>query len=267
MIILPSFILLLIMLVQNEWIISVKAILDGSTVDKNEFPFTASFQNISKNNEHFCGGIIVHEMFILTAAHCIAGKVIKDIRVVAGSRDLKSIKEYKNVRRIIQIFKNPNYNKPLPRDNDIALVKLDGPYKMDKCISKAKLVPEDYRIPDDLIVHIIGWGVTKSDIKAACGSLKKTKVIVLSHSQCTELYAGKVKVSNTVFCTTHNSKKNRGACYGDSGGPVLKDKTVVIGVISVNYAKAKCGDKNHPDLQTNVAKYRKWIDNIIFSNI
>ncbi|XP_058807482.1 trypsin Tyr p 3.0101-like [Phymastichus coffea] len=184
MIILPSVILLLIMLVQNEWMIDVEAIVDGVTVDKNEFPFA-----------------------------------------------------------------------------------LDSPYTFDKYITKAELVPKGYYIPNDLTVNIIGWGVEKSDTTTPSRSLKKTQVTVLSHSKCIELYTGKVKVSDTVFCTAHNRKNNRGICYGDSGGPVVKDKTVVIGVISVNYAKTKCGDKNHPDLQTNVAKYRQWIDNTIFNNI
>lgn len=50
-------------------------IFGGEMVNQNEFPFIASLRYI-RSAKHFCGGSIITENWILTAAHCIEKYVI-----------------------------------------------------------------------------------------------------------------------------------------------------------------------------------------------
>ncbi|XP_058799270.1 mite allergen Der p 3-like [Phymastichus coffea] len=262
--ILPSVISVLTFLVQNERMSSVEAIVGGSTAAWNQFPFAASFQNISKNNEHFCGGTLIHPNFILTAAHCFAGKDIKNIRVVVGVANLKSKITDKYIRKIAKVFINPYYNKPLPRNNDIAIIKLNSPYQLDKDIKKAVLASVPYSGYYNLTAHIVGWGVQKTECRIPSSRLRKAKVKLLERSKCVRLYENIVKVNDKVLCTFHSNKKNTGICKGDSGGSVIRHKNILIGVISANYLKAKCGDQHYPDLHTEVSKFKIWILSTIY---
>lgn len=45
-------------------------IIGGTAVDISQVSYTASLTKVG-TNEHFCGGSIIHSMFILTAAHCV----------------------------------------------------------------------------------------------------------------------------------------------------------------------------------------------------
>ena len=62
---------------------SRERIVNGVQVVKNEFPFMVSLQNWKE--DHICGGVLLKEWAILTAAHCCAQKGPEDELLIAAA--------------------------------------------------------------------------------------------------------------------------------------------------------------------------------------
>lgn len=64
-------------------------IVGGNSATKGEFPWLASLQyRTAYSFIHFCGGAIINEYWIITAAHCLNGVNENGISVVAGEHNL-----------------------------------------------------------------------------------------------------------------------------------------------------------------------------------
>lgn len=59
-------------------------IVGGSTIDIIDVPWQVSLKNIANGNNHFCGGSIISDMWIITAAHCVVGQNANNIKIHAG---------------------------------------------------------------------------------------------------------------------------------------------------------------------------------------
>lgn len=96
----------------NDW-----RIVGGEPAAPGQFPFQVSLRNFGS---HSCGGSILNEKWVLTAAHCVAGSASQNIQIVAGSTKLNSGGE------TYQIEKITTHEKYDPRKlkNDIAVLKV-----------------------------------------------------------------------------------------------------------------------------------------------
>merc|ERR1719244_766207 len=63
-------------------------IVGGQEVEPHSIPYQVSLQLKSYQNWHFCGGAIISNDYVVTAAHCCDGQDVSDIQVVAGEHDL-----------------------------------------------------------------------------------------------------------------------------------------------------------------------------------
>lgn len=97
-------------------------IVGGSEIDISTVPWQVSLKNVAQWNQHFCGGSIISSRWILTAAHCVYGKSVNNIKIHAGSTNQTQLTngQYINASQIII---HPNYNST-NSDNDIALIQL-----------------------------------------------------------------------------------------------------------------------------------------------
>lgn len=64
-----------------------KEMLMGSIIAKDQVPFVAG---VEYNREIICGGVIVSQEYIFSAAQCFSGKNIDDISIIVGSSASKS---------------------------------------------------------------------------------------------------------------------------------------------------------------------------------
>lgn len=105
-----------------------ESIVGGDEARDGQFPYQVFLKVCGS---HYCGGSILSERFILTAAHCVVyddGSFLTDpMEVVAGTNDLESTSKHKVDVHVIEVFVPKGYyakNRNKIRNGDIAIVKV-----------------------------------------------------------------------------------------------------------------------------------------------
>ena len=98
-----------------------QAIVGGQGANAGEYAYQVSIQ--SAWGSHFCGGSVIDDTWILTAAHCMVGETPDNVRVETG---LLRLSQGGEVHSVAEIIVHQNYN-PNTMHNDIALIRLSNP--------------------------------------------------------------------------------------------------------------------------------------------
>ncbi|KAJ9580881.1 hypothetical protein L9F63_023942, partial [Diploptera punctata] len=225
-------------------------IYNGMMSYLGQYPFQVSLQ---RNDSHVCGATILTPIWMLTAAHCFMSKDgaqfngTKNYTILAGTIDLREA----GIRRPVAEIVLHAFNAKLAI-NDIALVRLEKPLPFNGHISAVELPINDTVVEEGTTVTVIGWGKTE---KGSSSAILRTVDI--------ELYT--IKTCNGLLRTPPNKNDicagittgGKGACVGDSGGPLLMNG-VQEGIVS--WGSKKCASLPYPlGVYTNVALYVDWI--------
>ncbi|MDD1517588.1 MULTISPECIES: serine protease [Bradyrhizobium] len=193
-------------------------IIGGIDAKPGEFPHQVSlmFKNDGGTpgvERHFCGGSIISDQWVVTAAHCVATMigVQQYISVGAGSIDLNELEEFD----LDEIWVHPKYNAS-SMDYDFALLKIRSSFA-------EREIPVVSRADDQLInvgdvAVITGWGVDASG--AIQRILKKADVKVIERTDCNDADSYDGKITGRMICLGLKAG-GKDACQGDSGGPAL----------------------------------------------
>jgi len=229
-------------------------IVGGEIATAHEFPWQVG---MFMDGAYFCGGSILNEEWVLTAAHCTDGH--KQIEVIAGAQLINEV-EATQVRQIsTDFFEHPNWNSALLR-NDLALIHLPEPLTFNEFIAPVclpKRSSPDLQTGD--IMTSSGWGKTSdSPFGGIASELHKVTLPVKDHDECAAYY-GSAIITDSVVCL--DTEGGHGNCNGDSGGPltwVEEGRTVTRGITSF-VASAGCLS-GYPDGDTKVKSYLDWIE-------
>lgn len=252
-------------------------IVNGKPTKEGEFPWQVYIVervvNASQASSiHVCSGAIIHQRFVLTAAHCVLHKGIeKYLVVIANTHDLTKMPVEGKLLRVKKLIVHPNMTQlPPPEHNDIALLELSKDIKWSNTIRPVCLPDKNTdRRADDLDGHtvtIAGWGRITEDANAKVtqeDTLQKLTVKVLSRSKCQTWYQKELnstfKLTDSHLCAGSRSGK-KGTCLGDSGGSLLlrdrNERFVSIGLVS---GAIGCGREKLPTIYTRVSQYSDWI--------
>uniref|UniRef100_A0A1Y9H266 trypsin n=1 Tax=Anopheles dirus TaxID=7168 RepID=A0A1Y9H266_9DIPT len=225
-----------------------KRIIGGTDAKEGAAPYIVSLQNYGR---HFCGGSIVGDRWILTAAHCVDGKKSNEVMIQAGTNRLDDSRLPYPVDLIVS---HNLYNRSL-KINDIALIRSSVPLDFSKRIQNIELALDP--VPDNATVTLVGWGRTKREGVLAY-KLQYIELRYVESKRCQEMLEEPVGVGK--LCTF--IKKNEGACHGDSGS-ALTWKGKQIGIASYIHINCAAG---FPDVFTRVSYYHEWIRSTMAEN-
>ncbi|KAK1122606.1 hypothetical protein K0M31_009050 [Melipona bicolor] len=220
-------------------------IVGGETTTIYAAPYQVSLQ---ENGRHFCGGSIISKHWVLTAGHC-ATRATSTYRIRAGSTTVHS---GGSLHRVKKVIRHKSYSRPkgVPV-NDIALLHIEGSFKLDKSTKPVPLFSGSVASLKGKYALVTGWGTTKSGHPE---KLHKVSVPMVSTSSCKKSYHDYGGIPKGEICAGV-AKGGKDSCQGDSGGPLVVGGKLV-GIVS--WGKG-CGTPHYPGVYTDVSYYRKWI--------
>uniref|UniRef100_A0A8C2I2W7 trypsin n=1 Tax=Cyprinus carpio TaxID=7962 RepID=A0A8C2I2W7_CYPCA len=191
-------------------------------------PYMVSVQS----NKHKCGGFLVFEQFVMTAAHCFEEG--EKLTVVVGAHDHTHGSRHMDVK-FYHI--HPGYeSKSLL--NDIMLLQVKKSKEVNWiCIPKKN---------KDI----------KTKCSAASAKLMEVDITIIDAKQCKKYWGKNYSISRMVC-----AGGCRGFCQGDSGGHLVCNN-VAVGVVSFNELN-NCNSPTRPNVYTKISKFLSWIKAIL----
>lgn len=219
-------------------------IVGGTEAPQAWAPYQVSIMNTF--GEHVCGGSIISEEWILTAAHCLEWP-IQYLKIVTGSNDYtKPGAEY----LVDASKKHCEHNNPTYH-NDIALIHTATPIVFNELTQPIKLATKDSLKAGDKVT-LTGWGSVKAWGRYAT-KLQTIDLAYVEHSTCEKSVKNADWLGEGHICTY--TKEGEGSCHGDSGGPLVDEEHTLVGVVNWGEACAV----GYPDVFASVGYYYDWI--------
>ena len=194
-------------------------IVGGSEVTPYSIPWQVGLVNPGSNSV-WCGGTLISDQHVLTAAHCTASSIAKfGIDVMVGEHDILDNSD--GTRHQICKFRNhPKYSINSPFDHDYAILHLKKPVKLGYRAIPACL-PEPNFSSNKLVgknLTVSGWGHLQSG-GVGPDVLHSVNVPAISQQECKKFYHGinGLTVTDSMICAGHTDG-GIDACQGDSGG-------------------------------------------------
>ncbi|XP_010157092.1 PREDICTED: coagulation factor XI-like, partial [Eurypyga helias] len=231
-------------------------IVGGTDSSPGEWPWQVSLHVKLSRQRHLCGGSIISNRWVLTAAHCVMSLENPNIwRVYAGILKQSEINEDTPFFKVEEIIVHPQY-KYAQTGYDIALMKLDKPMNFTDLQLPICLPSKE----DANILYtdcwVIGWGYRKEKGRVE-DILQKATVPLMSKEECQARYR-KRRIGDKVICAGYD-EGGRDACKGDSGGPLSCRHEEVWYLVGITSWGEGCARPRQPGVYTKVAEYADWI--------
>jgi trypsin len=229
-------------------------VVGGVPTDIKHHPWQVGMLVKRGPDAFLCGGSIIADRWVLTAAHCFTPTTsARDVRAKAGATDLVASGSWVDIERVVI---HEDYNATT-HENDIALVRL-------RTRPQGKVVPlvtSDQALQLGTPLEVTGWGATSEGGRVS-SQLLKASVPYAPTDTCNAPAAYNGAIRQGMMCA---GRPDGGvdSCQGDSGGPLVwrsPDGAVLVGVVSWGEG---CARKLRYGVYTRVADYRRWIESVI----
>lgn len=247
---------------------TVDLIVGGEAAKPKEFPHQAllGWPDVDKPQEYDfrCGGSLISEYFVLTAAHCF--KESYPVVVRLGEYNLDNEYDDQVDVPIDDFVIHPNY-VPFSAYHDIALIKLKSKVPFTAIIRPACLWSGLNLNVTSVIAT--GFGHTEN-VGIGSPILRKVSLDLLDTQECVDQFKGSRKFKRGIIdeqICIGSKLGGMDTCQGDSGGPVqliTEPKGCLYHVVGVTSTGSACGVGRSPAVYSRVASYIDWIEKVVW---
>uniref|UniRef100_A0A336LVN6 CSON006106 protein n=1 Tax=Culicoides sonorensis TaxID=179676 RepID=A0A336LVN6_CULSO len=247
-------------------------VINGQEAEPHSAPYIVSMQltnrtGITKKSRHRCGGSILNENWVITAAHCVVNVPPNHwLELFAGRHDLRLTESEENgqSRRLEKIIVHEKYIQRDDEPYDIALLKVVKPFELNNDTIKAIRLPPAGETQTGNST-LFGWGSISTNLTSVIPPILQTSNLPLIPYEICEAVMNGLGLSpmHPSFICTGPLLGNGGACSGDSGGPLVQYKDdgepELIG-LAAWVPLLPCGSPNSPSAFTKVSYFIDWIN-------
>ncbi|KAL7648688.1 UNVERIFIED_CONTAM: hypothetical protein RMT77_000595 [Armadillidium vulgare] len=201
-------------------------------------------------DDDFCGGAIINDRYVLTAAHCVMFMNRDELAVRIGYNDPSDPGEAFDVDKI-KVHKRYSVNKM--GVFDIAIIRLQKQLTYSPKVQAVCLVGHlNFNRKKGIITS---WGPL-SNAQEATDTLRKASVVITEYNLCRKhSHFSDEDLHSSVVCADITKE----SCGGDSGNPLVHfdgSKYVLVGIRSWGIG---CAYEGLPVVYTKIPNYFLWI--------
>uniref|UniRef100_A0A3B4CKL0 trypsin n=1 Tax=Pygocentrus nattereri TaxID=42514 RepID=A0A3B4CKL0_PYGNA len=201
-------------------------IINGTEAKPHSRPYMVSLQ---MGGRHMCGGFLVSDQFVMTAAHCYMNR--PRFTAVLGAHDVSNSAEGSVSMEVVAYYPHQQFNLR-NLDYDIMLLKVNGYAEINKNTGHWITLPQrDEDIPANTVCSVAGWGGTAA-FHPPTNRLMETKITIIDRHSCGQYWR-------------------------------LTTRMVCEYIHFDNYTPKRCDSTLRPNVYARISGFLPWISYII----
>ncbi len=231
-------------------------IVGGDPVPDGKYKFVTALLDATRQGSdyerQFCGGTLIDQDSVLTAAHCLEGTLAQQVQVVVGKTVLTSDQGQR--RNVVAIERHPEYTtSEVSFRYDAAVLELGSPVTGIAPVELPGQARNSFEEPGTRLT-VAGWGNTEKQSPSGNqpdsfpNRMQEAVVPVVSDGSAKNVYDSSYARALMVAA----GREGKDSCQGDSGGPLFErtgDGPFQVGIVSFGTG---CGAQGFPGVYTEV---------------
>lgn len=238
--------------------VSTKIYYGNVVSTPNPYPWMTALLRSSVTNgfdAQFCGGSLIDDNVVITAAHCVEDTLASEIEVAVDVLSLDSIASGDR-QEVTEIIIHPDWDTNTT-ENDIALLVLENG-SVNSGITPMQLIGEGAYLAAGTDVRALGWGEVESGNYPDALRMVDLDIATNPGAACGD-YGGSY-TPDSMLCATGASRSNiKDTCSGDSGGPLFTTAGGSYRLVGLTSWGNDCGLADYPGIYTRLTSFLSWI--------